>query len=96
MGMGINLKLYLTVAAGCWMAGEGARMVMMGLFHQDQYYQPNLFDILFDWVPLTVIGIIFLTIGIRDFYKNCCERSFDLTEVESVDTPNRRKAKPLN
>lgn len=59
---------YLTIAAGCWMLGEGARMVVMGLFYKDHWYNPNLFDIFFDWLPMVVIGLVFLSFGIREFY----------------------------
>lgn len=43
-------------------------MVVMGLFFQGHYYQPNLFDVFFDWVPLTIIGTYFFIHSIRNYY----------------------------
>lgn len=62
------MRLIVIIAGGCWMLGEGARMVIMGLFFQTFHYAPNLFDVFFDWVPLTIFGTIFFYEGIRIFY----------------------------
>lgn len=66
--MSVRLPIFLVIAAGCWMLGEGSRMLVMGLFHDDQWYNPNLFDIFFDWLPMVLLGGAFLFIGIREFY----------------------------
>ncbi len=62
------MKLYLIIAGGCWMLGEGARMVIMAIFQQSWYYQPNAFDLLFDWVPLMILGTLIFYEGVRSFY----------------------------
>lgn len=72
--MSVRLSTYLVIAAGCWMVGEGLRMVVMGLFHKDQWYNPGLFDIFFDWLPMVIIGTAFLVQGLRDFYLRQCQR----------------------
>jgi hypothetical protein len=66
--MGKRMKLFVIIAGGCWMLGEGARMVIMALFHQGWYYQPNTFDLFFDWVPLTILGSLIFYEGVRSFY----------------------------
>ena len=66
--MGKKLRLFVIIAGGCWMLGEGARMVVMSLFYQNWHYSPNSFDMFFDWVPLTILGMIFFYEGIRTFY----------------------------
>jgi hypothetical protein len=70
-----KLSIYLLIAAGCWMVGEGLRMVVMGLFYKDHYYSPGLFDIFFDWLPMVVIGAFLLLAGIREFYVRRVEAS---------------------
>jgi hypothetical protein len=66
--MGKRMKLFVIIAGGCWMLGEGARMVIMALFHQGWYYQPNTFDLFFDWIPLTILGSLIFYEGVRSFY----------------------------
>ena len=61
------MKLYLIIAGGCWMLGEGARMVIMAIFQQSWYYQPNAFDLLFDWVPLMILGTLIFYEGVKSF-----------------------------
>jgi hypothetical protein len=68
--MGKKLRLFLIIAGGCWMLGEGARMVVMSLFYQNWHYVPNMFDMFFDWVPLTILGIIFFVDGVITFYRD--------------------------
>ena len=70
-----KLSLYLVIAAGCWMVGEGLRMVVMGLFYKDHFYNPGLFDIFFDWLPMVFLGAFFLLMGIREFYLRRVEES---------------------
>jgi hypothetical protein len=50
------------------MLGEGARMIFMALFHQNWFYQPNTFDLFFDWVPLTILGSLIFYEGVKSFY----------------------------
>ncbi len=44
------------------MLGEGLRMSLTGIFFTGRglYYFPNQFDVLFDWVPLVVLGSLFI------------------------------------
>lgn len=85
MGMGVVWRSYLALAAGSWMAGEGARMVVMGLFYPDHQYQPNLFDVCFDWVPLTVFGLVFVGMSIRDHH---------ISTVEAEGRAGRHQTRP--
>lgn len=78
------------------MAGEGARMVIMGLLYRDQYYQPNLFDVFFDWVPLLLLGSVFLLMSIRDFYRARSTKEVVSLTIEGECSRERHKAKPLN
>ena len=55
MKMNKKLRLFVIIASGCWMLGEGARMVVMALFFQDWHYSPNTFDMFFDWMPLVIL-----------------------------------------
>lgn len=73
--MGKKLRLFVIIAAGCWMFGEGARMVIMALSYQGWHYAPNMFDMFFDWVPLVILGSIFLLEGIKSFYVDKIEEN---------------------
>lgn len=50
------------------MIGHGARMIYQGLFHPGSYYAPNMFDIIFDWATLLVLGIVLFYFGLRLYY----------------------------
>ena len=65
--------IWLTMfAAGCWMVGEGLRMVSMAIFYHDQgwYYFPGTFDLFFDWLPLVVLGGMLLHVTVAQFYHS--------------------------
>lgn len=69
--MRTKLKWIFAFAAGCWMLGEGARMVAMFVFHADAgwWYFPNTFDVFFDWLPLVILGTYFLVSSLLEYYK---------------------------
>ena len=96
MGMHKDTKTYLSLAAGCWMLGEGARMVTMGLFYPEHVYRPNTFDLLFDWAPLTLLGLLFMGMSIRSFHANRAARDAYADKGNDSHKGNERKAKPLN
>ncbi|MGD0817441.1 MAG: hypothetical protein ABR986_03470 [Methanomassiliicoccales archaeon] len=82
--MGKKLRLFVIIAGGCWMLGEGARMVVMSLFFQGWHYSPNIFDMFFDWVPLTILGSIFFYEGIKSFYDSKVEEQDRSKEIALV------------
>jgi hypothetical protein len=89
--MGKKLRLFVIIAGGCWMLGEGARMVVMALFYQDWYYSPNTFDMFFDWVPLTILGSIFFYEGIKSFYSDKVEEQNRSPEIALVTVQKEQR-----
>lgn len=54
------------------MIAHGTRMMYQGIVHPNSYYPaPTLssFDFYFDWLTLTIVGIIVFTIALISFYK---------------------------
>lgn len=70
------------------MFGEGARMVVMALFHQSWYYQANTFDLFFDWVPLTILGSILFYEGVKSFYFDQKAEQSRTREIALVSIKN--------
>jgi len=58
----------LIIVSGAIMIGHGARMIYQGLFNPNSYYSPNLFDILFDWTTLLILGIFMFYFGLKIYY----------------------------
>jgi len=56
------LKKLLIVLNGSWSVGIGLRMLSEGL--KGSIYKPCLFDILFDWLGLAILGIASIVIVI--------------------------------
>ena len=75
------------------MLGEGARMVVMAIFHQNWFYQPNAFDLFFDWVPLTILGSVFFYEGIRSFYIDKAEERSRSDEVPLLAIKNKHRSR---
>lgn len=75
------------------MLGEGARMVIMALFHQNWYYQPNTFDLFFDWVPLMIFGSLIFYEGVRSFYieKKSEQKGMKEITVQTVKKEHRNR-----
>jgi len=68
-----SLKISIFVISGATMAAHGARMMYQGLFHPTSYYPaptPTSLDFYFDWLTLTVLGILVFAIAIYSFYQN--------------------------
>ncbi len=64
-----KIKTMLLVFSGAIMIAHGMRMIYQGLFQPHSYYQPGLFDILFDWTTLIILGICIFYFGITGFYQ---------------------------
>jgi hypothetical protein len=47
---------FLFLLAGIDVIMQSARVLTMGLFFPDAYYQPGPFDLLFDWTILLLFG----------------------------------------
>lgn len=70
--MSPRTKWILLFASSCWMIGEGLRMAVMAVFFHDMgwWYFPNTFDLLFDWVPLVMLGSILFLDSLLQFYRS--------------------------
>jgi membrane-bound ClpP family serine protease len=55
--------------SGAIMIGHGTRMIYQGIFAQDSVYQPNFFDLFFDWLTLAILGCFVLWFAVSQFYK---------------------------
>ena len=58
----------IIILSGAIMIGHGVRMIYQGLFHPQSYYSPNLFDILFDWTTLLILGVILFYFGLKTYF----------------------------
>jgi hypothetical protein len=85
-----RLMLFLILASGCYMLGEGLRMVVMGLFYPDYWYRPNTFDLFFDWLPMVFLGSFFFCYGIYTFYQTKVREQ----EAGFRERKNKRKPRP--
>ncbi len=65
-----NIKTTILTLSGGIMMAHGTRMIFQGIFKPNSFYQPTLFDILFDWTTLTILGAIVFYYSITNFYKN--------------------------
>jgi len=61
-------NIFLLIASGLLLTAHGARMLYMALF-TSQWYRPNTFDVLFDWTPVTIIGVTAFIVGCRKYYQ---------------------------
>lgn len=55
---------------GAIMIAHGSRMVYQGLFEPESYYQPSLFDVLFDWTTLIAFGIFVGYYGLSHYLQH--------------------------
>ncbi len=61
-----RVELVVMWLSGCWMSGIGIRMVVQHFFGHGQLYNPVLFDALFDWAPMAILGILSLYISLSE------------------------------
>jgi hypothetical protein len=62
-------KTFLYLFAGAVMIGHGLRMIFQGTFQPGSSYYPNTFDLFFDWLTLTVLGVIVLYLTLLTFFR---------------------------
>jgi hypothetical protein len=64
-----RMKMVVILASGCWMFGEGSRMIVESI-KGDSVYVPSLngVDIWFDWLPLVVLGSVLFYWGLKSFH----------------------------
>lgn len=60
-------KIFLIIASGTMMLGQGARMIYEGI-KADSWYRPNTFDIFFDWSTLALAGLLLFFWGFYLFF----------------------------
>jgi hypothetical protein len=73
-----KIKVFVFTLAGAMMIGHGLRMIYQGTFYPNSFYSPNLFDIFFDWVTLTIFGIILFCYGLFIFYSKYSSKNISL------------------
>jgi len=56
----------LLLLSSAWMMGTGLRFIIMQEYN---YYQANLFDKIFDWGGLFVLGLLIMVSTIYKFIK---------------------------
>ncbi len=64
-----NIAKYAVIAlSGSIMIAHGTRMITQTLFYPNSCYKPGLFDLMFDWLTLTLLGIFVAQYGFSKFY----------------------------
>jgi hypothetical protein len=61
-------KIILLLLLFGWSAGLGLRFIIL-YFQPFLYYQPNTFDLLFDWTGLFLLAVVNAVIFFKDYYK---------------------------
>ena len=62
-------KYAIITVAGTIMIAHGSRMISETILNPTAVYRPNLFDIIFDWLTLILLGIFVAYFGFFEFYK---------------------------
>ena len=62
------LKFAIIGIAGTTMIAQGSRMISQGLLYPNTCYKPNMFDIVFDWLTLIILGAFIAYYGFFEFY----------------------------
>ena len=64
------LPLSIILFSGALMIAHGLRMIIQGVFYPTMTYQPNLFDLFFDWLTLCVLGVFVFCFAAYRFYQS--------------------------
>ncbi len=64
------LPLSIILFSGALMIAHGLRMIIQGVFYPAMTYQPNLFDLFFDWLTLCVLGVFVFCVAVYWFYQS--------------------------
>jgi hypothetical protein len=64
------LPLSIILFSGALMIAHGLRMIIQGVFYPTMTYQPNLFDLFFDWMTLCVLGVFVFCFAAYRFYQS--------------------------
>jgi hypothetical protein len=51
------------------MVAHGLRMIYQGVFQPGSTYQPNIFDLYFDWLTLVILGAFLFGLSCVEFYR---------------------------
>lgn len=66
-----NLAKYAVLTiSGSIMIAHGTRMITQTILYPDSYYKPGLFDLMFDWFTLILLGFFVAHYGFVRFYKS--------------------------
>lgn len=64
-----KLSKYAVIAlAGTVMIAHGTRMIAQTLLYPNVCYKANLFDLIFDWLTLILLGVFVAWFGFIQFY----------------------------
>lgn len=61
-------SILLRVLLISWATGLGSRFIFEFLIENKNIYTPNLFDLVFDWSGLIILGILNLILLIYEYY----------------------------
>ena len=62
----VKTQLFLMTLTSAWCIGIGLRMLLMS---ETDIYRINLFDQIFDWGVLLVLGLLMMLLSIHIFVK---------------------------
>jgi len=62
------LPISLILVSGTLMIAHGLRMIVQGVFFPTMTYQPNVFDLFFDWLTLCILGVFLFCFAAYRFY----------------------------
>jgi hypothetical protein len=65
-----NLAKYAIITlSGSVMIAHGSRMISQSILYPNMSYIPNVFDVIFDWLTLVLLGIFVFWYGLKEFYS---------------------------
>jgi len=65
-----KVKYAIIAVSGTIMIAHGSRMISQTLLYPYGCYRPNLFDLIFDWLTLILLGVFVAYLGFFEFYIN--------------------------
>jgi hypothetical protein len=63
-----KVKYAIIAVSGTIMIAHGSRMISQTLLNSTACYRPNLFDLIFDWLTLILLGVFVAWFGFGRFY----------------------------